>query len=124
MHKCDSVYCRFSKLWIEHTCIYITHFIHEKQILRGIFSTFIPSLDIWQVGGDFLEKALNSKDANMYTSVLFYASWCPFSNDVLQTFEVLSSMYPQMTHLAVEESLVMPRYLLKPIVFTKECGDS
>lgn len=68
---------------------------------------------IWQVGGDFLEKALNSKDANMYTSVLFYASWCPFSNDVLQKFETLSSMFPQMTHLAVEESLVMPRYLIK-----------
>lgn len=70
-------------------------------------------LDMWQVGGDSLEKALNSEDANTYASVLFYASWCPFSNEVLQTFNILSSMFPQMTHLAVEESLVMPRYLLK-----------
>uniref|UniRef100_A0A165YBT2 Thioredoxin domain-containing protein n=1 Tax=Daucus carota subsp. sativus TaxID=79200 RepID=A0A165YBT2_DAUCS len=72
--------------------------------------SFVPTPPL-QVGGDFLEKALNSKDANMYTSVLFYASWCPFSNDVLQKFETLSSMFPQMTHLAVEESLVMPSIL-------------
>lgn len=65
--------------------------------------------DSWQVGGDFLERALNSKDVNTYTSVLFYASWCPFSNDILPNFELLSFMFPQTTHVAVEESSVMPR---------------
>lgn len=88
---------------------------HESTIfLNNLRSqsplSFTPTPPL-QVGGDFLEKALNSKDANTYASVLFYASWCPFSNDVLQTFEVLSSMFPQMTHLAVEESLVMPSIL-------------
>lgn len=80
----------------------------EVFLLFLLLITQIP-FGSWQVGGDFLETALNSKDVNTYTSVLFYASWCPFSNDVLPTFEVLSSTFPQITHVAFEESSVMPR---------------
>jgi len=43
-----------------------------------------------------------------YTAVLFYASWCPFSQRMRPLFDDLSSMFPQIKHLAVEESNVMP----------------
>ncbi|KAK9291064.1 hypothetical protein L1049_009250 [Liquidambar formosana] len=62
-----------------------------------------------EVDGNFLDRALSSKQSNnVYTSVLFYASWCPFSHDAYFTFEVLSSMFPQIKHLAVEQSSAMP----------------
>eukprot|EP00262_Sarcandra_glabra_P021699 TRINITY_DN9289_c0_g9_i1.p1 TRINITY_DN9289_c0_g9~~TRINITY_DN9289_c0_g9_i1.p1 ORF type:complete len:298 (-),score=24.59 TRINITY_DN9289_c0_g9_i1:275-1168(-) len=61
-----------------------------------------------QVDGESLDRALSSSQSNMYTSVLFYASWCPFSRSILPTFNVLSSMFPQITHLTIEESSVMP----------------
>lgn len=62
-----------------------------------------------QVGSDFLDRILNSKGSNAYTSVLFYASWCPFSHNVRSTFRILSSMFPHIEHLEVEESSVVPR---------------
>jgi len=61
------------------------------------------------VDGDFLDRALTSKQRNAYTSVLFYASWCPFSCSMLPKFEILSSMFPQIEHLAVEQSSALPR---------------
>jgi len=61
------------------------------------------------VDGDFLDRALASKQRNAYTSVLFYASWCPFSCSMLPKFEILSSMFPQIEHLAVEQSSALPR---------------
>ncbi|KAK1397629.1 5'-adenylylsulfate reductase-like 5 [Heracleum sosnowskyi] len=85
-----------------------TLFLHTLRSQSPL--SFIPTPPL-QVGGDFLETGFNSKDVNTYTSVLFYASWCPFSNDVLPNFEVLSSMFPQMSHVAVEESSVMPSIL-------------
>lgn len=74
--------------------------------------SYSPSSPL-QVGGDLLDRTLSSKGANAYTSVLFYASWCPFSHNVVSTFEVLSSMFPQINHLAVEESSVVPSILLR-----------
>lgn len=64
-----------------------------------------------QVGGNFLDRTLSSKGGNAYTAVLFYASWCPFSHNARSTFGVLSSMFPQIEHLAVEESSVEPSML-------------
>lgn len=61
-----------------------------------------------QVGGDFLDKTFNSMWGNAYTCVLFYAAWCPFSRDAHSTFEVLSSMFPEVEHLAIEQSSTMP----------------
>ncbi|CAK9145890.1 unnamed protein product [Ilex paraguariensis] len=65
------------------------------------------------VNGDFLDRTLASKWGNAYTSIFFYASWCPFSHDVRSTFEILGSMFPQIEHLAVEQSLAMPSTLSK-----------
>lgn len=67
-------------------------------------------LSFSQVGSDFLDRILNSKGNKAYTSVLFYASWCPFSHNVRSTFKTLSAMFPHIEHLEVEESSVVPRW--------------
>ncbi|KAK9110721.1 hypothetical protein Sjap_018781 [Stephania japonica] len=51
------------------------------------------------------------KNNQKYVAVLFYASWCPFSKAIRPTLSVLSSLYPSICHLAVEESSVRPRTL-------------
>ncbi|XP_010257654.1 PREDICTED: 5'-adenylylsulfate reductase-like 5 [Nelumbo nucifera] len=61
-----------------------------------------------EVDGDSLERALGSNWRNTYASVLFYSYWCPFSHGVRPTFDTLSSMFPQVRHLAVEQSSAMP----------------
>ncbi|KAJ4898550.1 5'-adenylylsulfate reductase-like 5 [Raphanus sativus] len=62
-----------------------------------------------KVDGDSLDRlmALNH-DGNAFMSVLFYASWCPFSRAVRPKFDVLSSMFPQIQHLSVEHSQALP----------------
>ncbi|KAF3566467.1 hypothetical protein DY000_02018665 [Brassica cretica] len=47
---------------------------------------------------------------NAYTSILFYASRCPFSRAVRPKFDVLSSMFPHIRHLVVEQSQALPSY--------------
>lgn len=49
-----------------------------------------------------------------FYSVLFYAKWCPFSSNFRPMFDALSSMFPQVTHLALEESTATPRYYCLP----------
>ncbi|KAK9134251.1 hypothetical protein Syun_013581 [Stephania yunnanensis] len=60
-----------------------------------------------------LQKAVDLvyKNSQKYVAVLFYASWCPFSKAIRPTLSVLSSLYPSVCHLAVEESSVRPRTL-------------
>ncbi|KAJ8637945.1 hypothetical protein MRB53_012212 [Persea americana] len=69
-------------------------------------STELPAA--LEVAGEFLEGALSSDQSNTHTSILFYASWCPFSQSVRSTFDILSSMFPQIKHFTVEESSIMP----------------
>ncbi|WVZ90525.1 hypothetical protein U9M48_036819 [Paspalum notatum var. saurae] len=59
-----------------------------------------------KVNGEELLRILDGKEE--YTAVLFYASWCPFSQRIRPIFDDLSSMFPQIKHLAVEESNIMP----------------
>ncbi|KAG9131746.1 hypothetical protein Leryth_009473 [Lithospermum erythrorhizon] len=61
-----------------------------------------------QVEGDVVDRALSLKGTNIFTSVLFYAKYCPFSSHARQNFEVLSSIYPQIEHLVAEQSSVSP----------------
>ncbi|KAF7801474.1 5'-adenylylsulfate reductase-like 5 [Senna tora] len=61
-----------------------------------------------QVDGSFIEGVLSGKQRIGYTSVLFYASWCPFSRSVVSKFETLSSIFPQVEHLTVEQSSALP----------------
>jgi len=59
-----------------------------------------------------LEAAFDilQRSSNTYIAVLFYASWCPFSKKCRPVFNVLSSMFPTIHHVAVEESASKPRY--------------
>uniref|UniRef100_A0A1D1XLD3 5'-adenylylsulfate reductase-like 5 n=1 Tax=Anthurium amnicola TaxID=1678845 RepID=A0A1D1XLD3_9ARAE len=61
-----------------------------------------------EVNGETLDKELSRGQRNAYYSVLFYASWCPFSRRTRPTFDALSMMFPQIKHLAVEESFALP----------------
>lgn len=61
-----------------------------------------------EVDGNFLDRALTSKQGNSYTSVLFYASWCPFSRNLHPKFNMLAFIFPQIEHLDVEQSSAFP----------------
>lgn len=61
-----------------------------------------------EVDGESLDGALRSSHDNVYTAILFHANWCSFSHRMRSTFDVLSSMFPQIRHLAVEQSAAMP----------------
>lgn len=60
-----------------------------------------------------LEAAFDilQRSSNTYIAVLFYASWCPFSKKCRPVFNVLSSMFPTIHHVAVEESASKPSVL-------------
>ncbi|KAH9549951.1 hypothetical protein CY35_10G046900 [Sphagnum magellanicum] len=72
-----------------------------------------------------LEKALDLVHSNngTYIAVLYYASWCPFSRELWPVYDVLSSVFPSIHHVAVEESSVRPSVLSQygvhsfPVVF-------
>ncbi|XP_010463851.1 PREDICTED: 5'-adenylylsulfate reductase-like 5 [Camelina sativa] len=61
-----------------------------------------------QVDGDSLDRLMALNHGNAYMSVLFYASWCPFSRALRPKFDMLSSMFPQIQHLTVEHSQALP----------------
>lgn len=50
------------------------------------------------------------KNHHEYVAVLFYASWCPFSQTFRPVFSALSFLYPSIPHVAIEESAITPRY--------------
>ncbi|KAG8371763.1 hypothetical protein BUALT_Bualt13G0122100 [Buddleja alternifolia] len=60
-----------------------------------------------KVDGESFEKAMSSTQKNEYNAILFYASWCPFSSIFQSKFSILSSMFPQIKHLMVEQSSAM-----------------
>lgn len=66
-----------------------------------------PCLPI-EVDGNFVDQAMTSRLRKTFISVLFYASWCPFSHGLRPNIDILSSMFPEIEHLAVEQSNVLP----------------
>ncbi|OWM79954.1 5'-adenylylsulfate reductase-like 4 [Punica granatum] len=62
-----------------------------------------------------LQRALTMvhRNSHKYVAVLFYASWCPFSRTFRPMFSLLSSLYPSISHFAIEESAVRPSILSK-----------
>ncbi|KAJ3674619.1 hypothetical protein LUZ60_005235 [Juncus effusus] len=61
-----------------------------------------------EVSGENLLKELNSAPKGTYYAILFYSSSCPFSSDFKPLFDSLSSMFPHIKHLSVEQSSAMP----------------
>jgi len=72
------------------------------------------------VDGNFIEGVLYTRKRVGYVSVLFYASWCPFSHRILPEFEILSSMFPHVEHVALEQSLALPRFEAIPTFFYQD----
>lgn len=64
-----------------------------------------------KVNGEAFDEAMASIQKNEYMAVLFYASWCSFSSIFKPRFSTLSSMYPQIKHMMVEQSSAMPRWV-------------
>ncbi|KAJ7564856.1 hypothetical protein O6H91_02G036700 [Diphasiastrum complanatum] len=62
-----------------------------------------------------LEQALALLRSSNGTSmmVLFYADWCPFSKELRPTYDVLSSLFPSIYHVAVEGTTLRPSVLSK-----------
>lgn len=60
------------------------------------------------VNGNDLDKVLAHVQDGSFYSVFFHASKCPFSQNFRSTFDTLSSMFPNIRHLAIEESSAMP----------------
>ncbi|XP_028096492.1 5'-adenylylsulfate reductase-like 5 [Camellia sinensis] len=83
-------------------------FIHD---LQGQCPLTISYSSPIQLDGESLDRALSSSQTNVYTAALFYASWCPFSSGVRSKFAVLSSMFPQIKHVVLEQSSAMPSVL-------------
>ncbi|XWS64857.1 hypothetical protein CRYUN_Cryun05aG0040100 [Craigia yunnanensis] len=101
------------------TALYSIHCVMGSSICSHEADVFIKNLHLHcspsispipplKVDGNFLDRALTSKQRNDYTSVLFYASWCPFSCSLRPKFDILSSMFPQVEHLVVEQSSALP----------------
>ncbi|KAL7182847.1 hypothetical protein ACSBR1_041507 [Camellia fascicularis] len=82
-------------------------FIHD---LQGQCALTISYSSPMQMDGESLDRSLSSSQTNVYTAALFYASRCPFSSGVRSKFAVLSSMFPQIKHVVVEQSSAMPRH--------------
>ncbi|CAA2992300.1 5'-adenylylsulfate reductase-like 5 [Olea europaea var. sylvestris] len=81
-------------------------FLHDlkSQCPASIpFSSFPIQMD-----GESFDRAMSSSQEIVYTAVLFYASWCPFSSIFQSRFAALSSMYPQIKHVMIEQSSAMP----------------
>lgn len=60
--------------------------------------------------GEVFDETINQAPKKAVYSVLFHASWCPFSQRTLHVFEALSYMNPQIRHVSVEESTAFPRF--------------
>ncbi|KAL2335060.1 hypothetical protein Fmac_016273 [Flemingia macrophylla] len=73
----------------------------------------IPSNPPLRVDGDFVEGILSGRKRIEYISILFYASWCPFSRKMLPQFEILSSMFPKVEHFVLEQSSALPSLFSK-----------
>ncbi|KAJ4814045.1 5'-adenylylsulfate reductase-like 5 [Rhynchospora pubera] len=62
-----------------------------------------------------LLRAVNlvHKNQEEYISILFYASWCPFSKIFKPNFRKLSTVFPSIRHFAFEESVIRPSILAR-----------
>ncbi|CAA6653657.1 unnamed protein product [Spirodela intermedia] len=95
------------------TCFAIFFVRILLQIYHLLISHIFLSISIiyswcFMVSGETLDKELGHGRRNAYYSVLFYASWCPFSQTTRQLFDALNVLFPGIQHFAVEESSALP----------------
>lgn len=92
-----------------------------KASILGFGDSALPmcgighSLGVIEGDDTSIQKALSMIDTSThdYIVVLFYASWCPFSTIFKPSLSVMSSLYPSIPHIAIEESVVKPSLLSK-----------
>ncbi|KAG0476265.1 hypothetical protein HPP92_013106 [Vanilla planifolia] len=60
-----------------------------------------------------LQRAVSvvHRNREQYVAMLFYASWCPFSQICQPNFYNMLSLYPTIPHFAFEESAIRPSIL-------------
>ncbi|KAI4325556.1 hypothetical protein MLD38_030941 [Melastoma candidum] len=85
-------------------------FVHALESRSPSWISPSPPLE---VNGNFVSRLLTSEHQEGYTSVLFYATWCPFSNSFRPVFDAVSTIFPQINHLAVEQSSTLPSLFSK-----------
>ncbi|XP_019164080.1 PREDICTED: 5'-adenylylsulfate reductase-like 5 isoform X2 [Ipomoea nil] len=81
-------------------------FLHDLKFQCSL-PISMPSFPI-EMDGESLDKVLDSSQKDGLTAVLFHAAWCPFSSRARQVFTTLSSMFPQIKHVMVEQSATRP----------------
>ncbi|XP_071721056.1 5'-adenylylsulfate reductase-like 7 [Rutidosis leptorrhynchoides] len=87
------------------SCPKTTPFLNDLKFQCPTSVMYISPLE---VNAESFDKVLSSNHMNSYVSILFYASSCPFSNAIQPKFDALSTMYPQIKHVMVEQSSVPP----------------
>lgn len=87
-------------------------------LFSTLFTNAIVIIFSLKMDGESLDKVLDSSQKDGLTAVLFYAAWCPFSSRARQVFSTLSSMFPQIKHVMVEQSATRPRYIYIYIYFS------
>ncbi|KAI7729182.1 hypothetical protein M8C21_025856 [Ambrosia artemisiifolia] len=85
-------------------------FVHDLQAQCPTMVMYTWPIE---VNGESLDKVLSSNDMNTHVAIMFYASWCPFSRNFQPKFDALSSMFPQIKHVMIEQSSA------QPIIFSK-----
>ncbi|KAL2320471.1 hypothetical protein Fmac_029440 [Flemingia macrophylla] len=81
------------------------YFLYDLQSQCSLAISPHPPL---QMDVNFIEGVLSGRKRTGYVSILFYASWCPFSRKMLPEFEILSFMFPQVEHMVLEQSSALP----------------
>ncbi|KAI5067621.1 hypothetical protein GOP47_0018149, partial [Adiantum capillus-veneris] len=78
---------------------------------NSLYADIAPG--VAEVNGTTLERVLSilQSKQDAYAAILFYASWCPFSRTLRPLFDTLSSTFPGIYHIAVEDSAIQPSAL-------------
>ncbi|GER50686.1 5'-adenylylsulfate reductase-like 5 [Striga asiatica] len=99
----------FSSSPIELVIIYI-FIVDTLRVINlvGLLNALLIVEFSFVVDDESLERVMSSSLKNEYTAVLFYVSWCPFSSIFQSKFSILSSVYPQIKHVMVDQSSAMP----------------
>ncbi|XP_078435811.1 5'-adenylylsulfate reductase-like 5 isoform X2 [Wolffia australiana] len=101
------------------TCPRLDELVMLESAMRMQCPSWIERYPVLEVSGGALDKELSHSGSNAYYAVLFYASWCPFSQTTRQLFDALNVLFPAIHHLAVEESSALPMYNVRsfPSIF-------